>query len=199
MAQHDGRVVIEALDVTDEPGIQNLAARYQGTPIDLLINNAGILGDIDAQKLGSFDFEVFDQIFDVNTKGPLRVVEAFIDNVAASEQKKIINISSAVGSIKMTFGGQNFYRTSKAALNMSMRTLAKEMRRAKEPGRKELLFGLIDPGRRGHRVCQECTHSDDPGRRIGERRDCPDRWLGQAKEREVFLLYRQGNALVNLI
>ena len=74
------------------------------------------------------------------------MVELFIDNVAISEQKKIMNISSAVGSIEMTFGGQNFYRTSKAALNMTMRTISRELRRAKEPGRKEIIIGLIHPG-----------------------------------------------------
>jgi NAD(P)-dependent dehydrogenase (short-subunit alcohol dehydrogenase family) len=82
----------------------------------------------------------------VNTKGPIRMVEAFVDHVAASDMKKIMNISSAVGSIEMTFGGQVFYRASKAALNMSMRTLAKELRRSDQPGRKALIFGLIDPG-----------------------------------------------------
>jgi NAD(P)-dependent dehydrogenase (short-subunit alcohol dehydrogenase family) len=139
-------VRIEKLDVTSDRSVRALASRYRDVPIDVLINNAGILGDINAQKYGSYDFDVYDEIIDVNWKGPLRMVEAFMDNVAASRQKKIMNMSSAVGSIEMTFPGQVFYRSSKAALNMAMRTLSKEVKRDPDPGRKALIFGMINPG-----------------------------------------------------
>ena len=139
-------VRIEKLDVTSERSVRALAARYRGTPIDVLINNAGILGDINAQKYGSYDFDVYDEIVDVNWKGPLRMIEAFMDNVAGSRQKKIMNMSSAVGSIEMTFPGQVFYRSSKAALNMAIRTVSKEVKRDPDPKRKALIFGLINPG-----------------------------------------------------
>ncbi len=139
-------VRIEKLDVTSDRSVRALAARYAGTPIDVLINNAGILGDTTAQKYGTYDFDVYDEVADVNLKGPLRMTEAFMDNVAASRQKKIMNMSSAVGSIELTFGGQVFYRSSKAALNMAMRTLAKEVKRDPDPDRKALIFGMINPG-----------------------------------------------------
>lgn len=139
-------LVIEALDVTRAAQMEALAERYRGVPIDVLINNAGILGGNDRQQFGSYDFAAFDQVMNVNVKGPLRMAELFIDHVAASEQKKIMNISSVVGSIEMTFGGQVFYRTSKAALNMSMRTLARELRRSDVPARKQIIVGLIHPG-----------------------------------------------------
>ncbi len=144
-AQRDN-VRIEKLDVTSDRSVRALAARYEGTPIDVLINNAGILGDTTAQKYGTYDFDVLDEIADVNLEGPLRMVEAFMDNVAASRQKKIMNMSSAVGSIELTFGGQVFYRSSKAALNMAMRTLSKEVKRDPDPNRKALIFGMINPG-----------------------------------------------------
>ncbi|MBL8200753.1 MAG: SDR family oxidoreductase [Chromatiales bacterium] len=139
-------VRVEKLDVTSDRSVRSLAARYKGVPIDVLINNAGILGDITAQKYGTYDFDVYDEVADVNFKGPLRMVEAFMDNVATSRQKKIMNMSSAVGSIEMTFGGQVFYRSSKAALNMAMRTLSKEVKRDPDPNRKALIFGMINPG-----------------------------------------------------
>ena len=60
----------------------------------------------------------------VNTMGPMRVSEAFVDNVAASQQKKIITISSGLGSIKNSSGKYFAYRSSKAAVNMVMATLA---------------------------------------------------------------------------
>ena len=143
--RHDN-VVIEELDVTDFAEIDALAERYRNVPIDVLINNAGILGDNDKQKFGSFDYTAFDAVMHVNTRGPIKMTEAFVDHVAASDQKKLMNISSAVGSIKLSFGGQTFYRASKAALNMSMRNISREMKRSKDPNRKLLIFGLIDPG-----------------------------------------------------
>ena len=139
-------VVIEELDVTDFGEIDGLADRYRDVPIDVLINNAGILGDNEKQKFGTFDYSAFEAVMRVNTRGPIKMVEAFVDHVAASDQKKLMNISSAVGSIKLAFGGQTFYRASKAALNMAMRNLSREMKRSKDPNRKQLIFGLIDPG-----------------------------------------------------
>jgi NAD(P)-dependent dehydrogenase (short-subunit alcohol dehydrogenase family) len=146
LAQDYSNLVIEQLDVTDFDEMDALAERYSGVPIDVLINNAGILGGNDRQKFGSFDYAAFNEVMAVNVIGPIRMVELFVDNVAASEQKKIMNISSAVGSVSMTFGGQNFYRASKSALNMSMRTIAKELRRSEVPGRNEIIVGLIHPG-----------------------------------------------------
>jgi len=146
LATGNANVLVEQLDVTDFDEMDELATRYKGVPIDVLLNNAGILGGNDRQKFGTFDYTAFDEVMAVNVVGPLRMVELFVPNVAASEQKKIMNISSAVGSVSMTFGGQNFYRASKAALNMSMRTIAKELRRSREPGYSEILVGLIHPG-----------------------------------------------------
>jgi NAD(P)-dependent dehydrogenase (short-subunit alcohol dehydrogenase family) len=146
IAAGHANLVIERLDVTDFRQIDALAARYKAVPIDVLINNAGILGDNDRQKFGSFDYAAFDEVMAINVKGPTRMAEAFIDNVAASEQKKIINISSLVGSIGFTFGGQTFYRASKAALNMTMRNLSKELRRSAIPARRDVIVGLINPG-----------------------------------------------------
>jgi NAD(P)-dependent dehydrogenase (short-subunit alcohol dehydrogenase family) len=147
LARANAKLQIEKLDVTSDRSVRRLAKKYRGKPIDVLINNAGILGDVPAQKLGSYDLEVFDAIMDVNVKGPLRMTEAFIDNVAASDQKKIINVSSAVGSIKLTFPGQMFYRTSKAALNMATRTLSREVKLpTADLRRREVVFGLVNPG-----------------------------------------------------
>lgn len=146
LAREHENLVIEQIDVTDFDEIDAVAERYREVPIDVLINNAGILGDNDKQQFGSFDYSAFDAVMHVNTRGPIKMVEAFVDHVAASDQKKIMNISSAVGSIKLSFGGQTFYRASKAALNMSMRNISREMRRSKDPNRKLLIFGLIDPG-----------------------------------------------------
>jgi NAD(P)-dependent dehydrogenase (short-subunit alcohol dehydrogenase family) len=57
--------------------------------------------------------------------GPLRISEAFADNVAKSERKLIVTLTSGMGSITdNTSGGAFAYRSSKAAVNMVMRSLA---------------------------------------------------------------------------
>ncbi len=141
-AEHEN-VTIEELDVTDDGEIASLAEKYNGRPIDILINNAGIPGDRTKQKLGNFDYAVFDQVMAVNVHGPLRMAQAFLDHVEASDQKKIITISSNGGSIAGTQRARGltyFYKSSKAALHMIMRSLSLEL---KERG---IVVGLVSPG-----------------------------------------------------
>src|SRR6516225_6118675 len=77
------------------------------------------------QTIGNIDYEVWARVLDVNTLGPIRVAEAFVDNVAQSERKLIVTITSGMGSIgDNTSGGAFAYRSSKAAVNMVMRSLA---------------------------------------------------------------------------
>ena len=64
-------------------------------------------------------------MLDVNTMGPMRVSEAFVDHVARSERKLIVTLTSGMGSLAdNTSGGWIAYRSSKAAVNMVMRSLA---------------------------------------------------------------------------
>jgi NAD(P)-dependent dehydrogenase (short-subunit alcohol dehydrogenase family) len=120
-------VRVEKMDVTKKQEIDALAAKLKAVPIDVLINNAGVYsGKPRSQDFGHFDYELFDTIMAVNVRGPLMVMEAFIGNVKASQQKKVVAISSTVGSLTQPFpgGGIVFYRTSKAALNKEMQVLA---------------------------------------------------------------------------
>ena len=107
--------------------IDALAAKLKAVPIDLVINNAGVYsGTPTSQDFGQYDYSLFDTIMAVNVRGPLMVMEAFVGNVKASHQKKFVAISSTVGSLDQPFPGTGavFYRTSKAALNKEMQTLA---------------------------------------------------------------------------
>lgn len=131
-------VRIEKIDVTDISTIASAAQNLEGMPIDILINNAGIVGALrdPGQQFGNLDYDAYPQFIDVNVAGPLRVSEAFYDNVVASEQKKIVAISSISGSIGARYGriggGGNgpppryWYDTSKAALNMAFVALAND-------------------------------------------------------------------------
>jgi NAD(P)-dependent dehydrogenase (short-subunit alcohol dehydrogenase family) len=129
LAARNLRVTVEQLDVTEHASIAALAAKYAHTPIDVLINNAGVLGDMHAQALGSLDHAEFARVMDVNVYGALAVAEAFRDPVAASTQKKIVSITSRSGIISQPgYRGPYFYRASKIALNMVMRVLADDLR-----------------------------------------------------------------------
>jgi NAD(P)-dependent dehydrogenase (short-subunit alcohol dehydrogenase family) len=123
----DSNMQVLALDVTDLASIKAAAAALDGQAIDLLLNNAGV-GGPRGQKLGNIDYEAWAKVLDVNTMGPLRVAEAFVDHVARSERKLIATLTSGMGSIAdNTSGGSFAYRSSKAAVNMVMRSLAIEL------------------------------------------------------------------------
>jgi NAD(P)-dependent dehydrogenase (short-subunit alcohol dehydrogenase family) len=124
-------IVVERLDLTDDAGVRSLATRYHGRPIDILINNAGILGDRDGQMLGTFSRKGFHDVMDVNAFGPLVVSEAFRDNVVASKEKKIVAVTSNLGSISRAVDLPRrpyFYRMSKAALNMGLQALGADLK-----------------------------------------------------------------------
>ncbi len=131
---------IEQLDVLDHAMVDELAAKLAGRPIDILLNNAGIHGPREHQTFGALDYSSFDRVMATNTMGPLKMAEAFLEHVAASEQKKIITVTSSLGSISRTFGGQYFYRASKAGVNMMMATLAKDVRD------RGVIIGIVTPG-----------------------------------------------------
>ncbi|NKB44481.1 MAG: SDR family NAD(P)-dependent oxidoreductase [Alphaproteobacteria bacterium] len=133
-------VRIEALDVTDHAQIDALADKLRGTAIDILIDNAGVLGNPGMQRLGNLDFSIAQHLFETNTLGPLKIADAFLEHVEASKTKKVMNISSVVGSIALTGGNIYFYRASKTALNMLMRNLAKDTEN------RGIIVGMIHPG-----------------------------------------------------
>lgn len=131
LAADNPEIEVHALDVTDHAAIRALAEQLANRPVDVLLNNAGRLApedaphSRDASTLGSLDYAEFDAQFRVNVLGPLAMAEAFLPHVGASEQKKIIAISSRVGSMACnTSGGYYPYRVSKAGLNAAMTSLA---------------------------------------------------------------------------
>ena len=130
---NDGQVDIRRLDVSDFDAIDALARDLAGTAIDVLLNNAGVFGpkakaeDDPRQTFGHLDYGIWSNVLRVNLMAPTRMAEAFVDHVAASDQRKIVAISSSEGSIEKSYGSIYAYRTSKAALNMVMRTLAKDL------------------------------------------------------------------------
>ncbi len=124
---------VHALDVTRTEAIQRLAGALADASIDILINNAGIFGpkadgDKDLrQSFGHIDEEIIAKVMRVNALAPLVLAQALTEQVARSAERKIVTISSELGSIAETNGGHYAYRMSKAALNMAMATLARDL------------------------------------------------------------------------
>jgi NAD(P)-dependent dehydrogenase (short-subunit alcohol dehydrogenase family) len=122
-----GRIHLLGMDVTDTTSVRSAAGGLGGNVIDVLINNAGVGGPRD-ERLGRLDYQAWERVLDVNTLGPMRVIEAFVDHVAKSREKKIVTITSGMGSIAdNSSGGSYAYRTSKAAVNMVVKSLSLDL------------------------------------------------------------------------
>ena len=110
-------------DVTDRKSIARLAVGLKNVPIDLLVCSAGVYGPRH-QTFGKIDYAAWEEVLRVNLLGATAVAEALLENVSASERKTIVMMSSRLGSIAESRGGDYLYASSKAALNMIAKALS---------------------------------------------------------------------------
>jgi NAD(P)-dependent dehydrogenase (short-subunit alcohol dehydrogenase family) len=123
-----GRLTLVEADVADTASVRRAASNIQTAAIDVLINCAGVMGG-NGQNIGSLDYPDWMRVLDVNVLGPMRMCEAFLDRLAQSDRRLIVTITSGMGSLAdNTSGGDMAYRTSKAAVNMAMRTAAIDLK-----------------------------------------------------------------------
>ncbi len=123
--RHEHLSGIEAvkLDITDEASVLRLAVELNGVSIDLLVNNAGIPGP--HPGLQETDLTLWRNMLEVNLIAPFVVTRAFTEHVASSKRKMIAFITSRMGSIGLNNTASSYaYRSSKAGLNMVMKSLA---------------------------------------------------------------------------
>ena len=145
-AQYPDLVRIRTMDVTNFGQIDALAAELEGTPIDLLISNAGITGnfrDPTPQSFGTLDYEQWEDFMRINALGGLKISEAFVEHVKASEDKTILSLSTLAGSFGYkgpNMPGAYWYKASKTALNMYMKMLADDL---KKDG---IIVAIVSPG-----------------------------------------------------
>jgi NAD(P)-dependent dehydrogenase (short-subunit alcohol dehydrogenase family) len=124
-SMHANSLSLHKLDASDFDEIDRLSTELADQDIDLLLNNAAVFLDTHDNELGSMDYEAWIYSLRVNSMAPLKMTEAFINQVSRSTQKKVINITSKMGSIAdNTSGGYYLYRSSKTALNMVTRNLS---------------------------------------------------------------------------
>ncbi len=121
-----GAVTLHRLDVTDGASIAGLSRELADETIDVLVNNAGVMGP--RTGFGEIDYDGWLPVFETNTLAPMRMAEGFVEQVAKSGRKLIVNISSIMGSLgENAGGGAIVYRSSKAALNMVSKSLSVEL------------------------------------------------------------------------
>ncbi|MFI6622680.1 SDR family NAD(P)-dependent oxidoreductase [Streptomyces sp. NPDC050528] len=134
------------IDVTDDDSVRAAAAdvaAHEGT-IDVLINNAGVLGRVGpVEEYTAADMSA---VLDVNVVGIVRVTHAFLPLLRTSPNPVIVNVSSGMGSFGMTQDPARIesqyalplYSASKAAVTMLTTQYAKEL--------KDVKVNAADPG-----------------------------------------------------
>ncbi len=116
-----------------------ISSKYNS--IDLLINNAGRYGTGQSSIHDPFNVEDMVKTYRTNTMGPLLVTQAALPLLEKGHDKKVIHISSKVGSIADNSGGGSYgYRASKTALNMINQNLSIELKP------KGILSVVMHPG-----------------------------------------------------
>ena len=122
-----GDITVQAVDVDDLASVQAARDALSGETIDVLINNAGVIGQRDSRR-GNMDYDSWAGCLNTNVLGPMRVADAFSDLVMGSTEKKIATVSSRMGSIGVNVSPDSIvYRSSKAAVNMVMKCLANDL------------------------------------------------------------------------
>lgn len=123
-ALESDRLQIYALDVVDPNSLAAVSQQIQHETIDILINNAGIYGA--RLAFGELDYDVWEQVMRTNALAPIRLTESLVNLLAP--QAKLIFITSKMGSIAdNTSGGSYIYRSSKAALNAAVKSIALDL------------------------------------------------------------------------
>ena len=124
------------VDITLDSSVNKLVKKLNGKPIDVLINNAGI---IERVSLDNLDFDSIRRQFEVNAVGPLRLTQALLNNLKSGS--KIIFMTSRMGSIDdNTSGGSYGYRMSKVALSMAGKSLSEDLKSKRIP------VAILHPG-----------------------------------------------------
>jgi NAD(P)-dependent dehydrogenase (short-subunit alcohol dehydrogenase family) len=120
-----GVEVVSGVDVAQATGIEHLRAAVGSRPVELLINNAGIL--VWGDQLGSLDVQGIRKQFEVNALAPLLVTAALQERLISGA--KVALITSRMGSIDDNGSGGGYgYRMSKAALNMVGKSLSVDLK-----------------------------------------------------------------------
>ncbi|MBE7637334.1 SDR family NAD(P)-dependent oxidoreductase [Sneathiella sp. P13V-1] len=124
---HRERLQVLSLDVTSDTSASNLSLELKNTDIDILINNAGIMGGAH-QEFRDMDYGDWAEVLATNSMSPMRITEALYENLKRSKGK-VVTISSQMGAMGKEGAGRIAYRSSKSAVNKVMQCVAEDVRR----------------------------------------------------------------------
>jgi NAD(P)-dependent dehydrogenase (short-subunit alcohol dehydrogenase family) len=116
------------MDVTKEESVAKAAASLNGTPIDILVNNAAVLNSYGTIEDGGHDEAAWRDVLMTNVAGSYLVAAHFLPNLKLSKQARLIFITSSMSSLSEPGGGAYPYRASKAAVNSLTRSLALDLK-----------------------------------------------------------------------
>jgi NAD(P)-dependent dehydrogenase (short-subunit alcohol dehydrogenase family) len=134
-------ITVLPLSVDDDDSVAALAQRLGNTIIDVLINNAGVIaGPKEKQTATTMDFAAWSHAFNVNTLGPVRVMQALLPNLQGSKHAKVMSVTSQMGAISFDYPSSLAYCATKAALNKFMRLAAIDLKK------QNIAIGLVHPG-----------------------------------------------------
>ena len=118
LGEIEGDVRLQQLDVTDDSHIARLADALSGVAVDVLIHNAGV-----NPGRGKADPQTTAEAMRINAEAPIATVAALLDSVAASEERKVVVMSSVQGSGRPRRGSPDLYGDSKGELNRRFREI----------------------------------------------------------------------------
>jgi len=135
-------ISMHRLDVTDPAQIATLARGLPTAKIDVLLHNAGVWHDWDATlRIGKLNFDDWEATWQVNVLGAARVTDALVEQVARSDLRLVVGISSDMGCISnITSPGSYAYRATKAGFNAMLHGMSHELRR------RQIGVLLLHPG-----------------------------------------------------
>jgi len=128
------------LDVASTDSMREFVQKLDGTAVDVLINNAGVYGPANP-KFGEIDGQVWASVLQVNSIAPLILSQMLMPNLRAGKDKKMVYLTSKMGSIADNGGGGSYiYRSSKTALNSAVKSLAIDL------ASEGFIAGVLHPG-----------------------------------------------------
>lgn len=133
-------LTILPLELTDTSAIKALSQELSNETIDVLINNAAVVGK-ESSNINHIDPQAWLETFNINTISPFMLSQALIPQITKGQQRVICNISSLLGSIELNDDGNYYaYRSSKAALNAVTKSLAIDLHA------KKIIVIALSPG-----------------------------------------------------
>ncbi|MFA5678604.1 MAG: SDR family oxidoreductase [Pseudomonas sp.] len=126
-----GQLTLHPVDMADGASIDAVAEVMGDTPVDVLLNVAGVVGGRSDSVLDKpfteEDFNDWRTAFDIMAIGPFRLTQALLPNLIAAKGK-VMTVSSQIGASTWPYGGMYAYGATKAGVNRVMLSLAIDLK-----------------------------------------------------------------------